>query len=83
MVYRRNLNLKAKVESTMSHFSFKCLVPGGFNVGLIGATCTAPPWRARTPRGARAAAPPPHWARQKLLLTSKVISFHNLKEGML
>ena len=40
---RRKLNLKAKVESSMSHFSFKRLVPGGFNLGLIGSTCTALP----------------------------------------
>jgi len=45
MVQRRNLNLKAKVESGSSHFSFKRSVPGGFNVGLIGSTCTALPWR--------------------------------------
>jgi len=43
MVQRRKLKLKAEVESSMSHFSFKRLVPGGFNVGLIGSTCTALP----------------------------------------
>jgi len=42
-VYWRKLNLTAKVESSMSHFSFKCLVPGAFNLGLIGSTCTALP----------------------------------------
>jgi hypothetical protein len=35
------LNLKAEVESSISHFSFKSLVPGGFNSGFIGTTCTA------------------------------------------
>jgi len=42
-VKRRNLNLKAKVESGSSYFSFRCLVPGAFNMGLIGSTCTALP----------------------------------------
>ena len=27
----------------MSHFTFKRLVPGGFNLGFIGANCTALP----------------------------------------
>jgi len=43
MVWRRKLNLKAKVEGSLSHFSFKSLVLGGFNVGWIGSTCTALP----------------------------------------
>ena len=40
---RRKLNLKAKFESGLSHFSFKRLVQCAFNVGLIGSTCTALP----------------------------------------
>jgi hypothetical protein len=43
---RRKLNLKAEVESSISYFSFKRLVPGGFNLGLIGSTCTALPGAA-------------------------------------
>jgi hypothetical protein len=42
-LYRRKQNLKAEVESIVSHFSFKRLVPGSFNLGLIGSTCTALP----------------------------------------
>jgi hypothetical protein len=44
-VKQRKLNLKARVERSTAHFSFKRLVPGGFNVGLIGSTCTALPRR--------------------------------------
>ena len=40
---RRNLDLKTNFESGSPHFSFKRLVPGGFNLGLIGSTCTALP----------------------------------------
>ena len=40
LMYRRKLKLKAKFECGLSYFSFKRLVPGGFNVGLIGSTCT-------------------------------------------
>jgi len=40
---RRNLNLKAKFESSLSHYSFKRSDPGGFNMVLIGSTCTALP----------------------------------------
>jgi hypothetical protein len=40
------LILKAKFESGSSYFSFSRLVPGGFNVGLIGSTCTALPLAA-------------------------------------
>jgi len=52
---------KAKFKSELSHFSFKCLVPGGFNMGFIGSTCTASPrgrWGCRCglARGARARA---------------------------
>jgi len=31
------------VESNLSYFSFKRLIPGAFNVGWIGSTCTALP----------------------------------------
>ena len=44
---RRKLNLKATLESSISHFSFKRLVPGTFNLGFIGSTCTALPSSAR------------------------------------
>ena len=37
------MKLKAKFESGSSHVSLKRLVPGAFNVGLIGSTCTALP----------------------------------------
>jgi len=37
------LNLKAKFESSTSHFSFKRLLPGAFNLGFIGSNCTALP----------------------------------------
>jgi hypothetical protein len=40
--------LKAKLESSSSNFSFKSLVQGAFNVGLIGSTCTALPRGAVT-----------------------------------
>jgi hypothetical protein len=43
VVERRKLNLKAADESSISHFSFKRLVPVGFHGGLIGSTCTALP----------------------------------------
>jgi len=44
-LYRRMLKLKAKLESSSSHYSFKSLlvVPGGFNMGFIGSSCSAPP----------------------------------------
>jgi len=41
------VEIESKIESTSSYFSFKRLVPGGFNLGLIGSTCTAPPRRRR------------------------------------
>jgi hypothetical protein len=47
-VERCKLNLKAKVESSLSHFSFKSIGPGNFNMGFIGSTCTAPPRRPPT-----------------------------------
>ena len=40
---RRKSNLKAKLESSLTYFSFKRLVPVGFIVGLIGSTYTALP----------------------------------------
>jgi len=43
VLYRRKLNLKAEVESSMSHLSFKRLVPGGSDLGFIRSTCTALP----------------------------------------
>jgi len=43
VVWRRKLKMKAKVESIISHFSIKRLVPGGFNMGFVGSTCTALP----------------------------------------
>jgi len=44
------LKLKAEVESRTPHFSFKRLVPGGFDLGLKGSTCIALP-RSATKRG--------------------------------
>jgi len=41
LLLRRKLKLKAKSESSLPYFSFKRLVPGAFNLGLIGSTCTA------------------------------------------
>jgi hypothetical protein len=43
MLKRRRLHLKAKFVSGLSYFSFESLVLGGFNVGLMGSTCTALP----------------------------------------
>ena len=43
MLSRRKLKLKPDFECSSSNFSFKCLVPGGFNRGLIASTCTALP----------------------------------------
>jgi hypothetical protein len=42
-VWWRKLNLGAEVESSISRFGVKRLVPGGFNSGLTGSTCTALP----------------------------------------
>jgi len=42
-VWWRKLNLKARFESGPSYVSFKSVDPGGFNMGLIGSTCTALP----------------------------------------
>ena len=36
--------LKAIFESGRSYFNFKRLIPGGFNKGFIGSTCTAGPY---------------------------------------
>ena len=44
---RRKLNLKAKLEGSSSHYSFKRLVPGAFSVGFIGSICNALPCPAR------------------------------------
>jgi len=35
------VEIESKLEIGLSYFSFKLLVPGSFNLGLIGATCTA------------------------------------------
>jgi len=43
---RRKLKLKANFKSNSSHSSFKRLDSGGFNVNLIGSTCTALPRRS-------------------------------------
>jgi len=40
---RRKFNLKTKLETGSSYFSLKRLVPGTFNMNLIGSTCTALP----------------------------------------
>jgi len=62
------MNLKARYEGDSSHYSFKRSVPGAFNVGLIGSTCTALPGVVGRSEGAApadaaagwaAAAPPP------------------------
>jgi hypothetical protein len=39
--------LKAKLESSTSHYGFKRLIPGGFNMDFIGSTCTALPGCSR------------------------------------
>ena len=36
--------MKAKLESGLPDFSFKRLVPGAFNVDLIGSACTVLAW---------------------------------------
>jgi len=43
MMKRRKLISKAQVESSIFHLNFKRLVPGGFNLGFIGTTCSALP----------------------------------------
>ena len=40
---RRKKNLIAKFQSASLYYSFKRLVPGAFNMGLIGSTCTGLP----------------------------------------
>ena len=47
------IEFESKVGKQSSCCSFKCLVPGAFNVGLIGSTCTALPWGGRPPRRRR------------------------------
>jgi len=56
---RRKLNLKAKIESGVSYFSFKSLIPGAFNVTLIGSACTALPSAAAARHAAAFAGSPP------------------------
>jgi hypothetical protein len=46
MLKWRKLKLKAKLESNLSCFTFKRLVPGAFSLGLIGSICTALPCAA-------------------------------------
>ena len=58
-MWRRKLNFKEEVESSISHFSFKRLVPGCFNVGLTGSTCTALPLPSRMTEAVRPAADDP------------------------
>ena len=43
LMWRHKMNLKAKFESSISHFSFERLVQGGFNWGYIRSICTALP----------------------------------------
>ena len=42
-LWRLKLYLKAKLESGSSHLTFRRLVPGRFNLGLRGASCTSVP----------------------------------------
>jgi len=44
--------MKAEVESSISCFGFQRLVPGDFNVVLMGSTCTALPMSRRRDRSA-------------------------------
>jgi hypothetical protein len=37
------VEFESKLESGLSYVGFKRLVPGGFNLGFIGSTCTALP----------------------------------------
>jgi len=37
------VEFESRCLSGLSSFSFKSLIPGAFNVGLIGATCTGLP----------------------------------------
>jgi len=41
---QRKLSLKLKLESSLPYLVSSALVPGTFNTGLIGSTCTAVPW---------------------------------------
>jgi hypothetical protein len=34
---------EAQLKAVLSYVSFKRLLSGGFNAGLIGSTCTTPP----------------------------------------
>jgi len=43
MMQQRKLKLKAKLETSLLYYSFKHLIPGGFNLGFTGSTCTALP----------------------------------------
>ena len=52
LLKRRKLNLKAELGTSPSHFSFKRLLKGAFNVSLIGSACTGLPC-TRMSRGKR------------------------------
>jgi hypothetical protein len=48
LVKRRKLILKAKFEGGSPYYNFNRLVPGAFNMGLTGSTCTDLPWPCST-----------------------------------
>ena len=50
LVVAAQVNLKAKLESNLSYFSFRRLVPGAFNLVFMGWTCTTLPRTARRSR---------------------------------
>ena len=51
------VELKATIVSSLLYYSIKRSVPGGFNVGLIGSTCTALPGIGRRRHAARPSQP--------------------------
>jgi len=40
LVVAAQLDLKANLKSSLPQFSFNRIVPGAFNLGFIGSTCT-------------------------------------------
>jgi len=56
---RRELTLKANLEGDSTYNIFKRLVPGAFNMGFIGPTCTARPLSSTCPTAPPAPPPPP------------------------
>jgi len=60
------LILKAEIESSTPHFSFKRLVRGGFNLNLIGSTCTALPRGCEPPRQCAYATRVERWQEARL-----------------